>query len=68
MALTEDVLDTFFSDSGIKKQVGQDIFQFLKGPVERSDATQILQDKVNHALTKPANRKLIEDIAAAVPA
>lgn len=68
MDLTEEAMKSFFRDSWVKPQVGQDIFMFLKGPVEREKATGILVDKIDDMLTEPRFVKLAKDVARAIPA
>ena len=67
-ALSDRVLDSYFSDSVIEKLVNEDIFAFLKGPIEKKEATDILDMKIRRAMEGQQGRQLIELIKATIPA
>jgi hypothetical protein len=68
MNLTEETMKGFFRDSWVKKQVGQDIFQFLKGPIEREEPTRIMAEKIDDLLTEQTYKELSGEVARALPA
>ena len=67
LQLADETLDNFFGDYLVKRQVGQDIFQFLKGPVEKGEPRLILVDKIHDLLKKSLNTELIAAVKLALP-
>jgi hypothetical protein len=61
-------MKSFAGDSYIKEQVGVDMFQFLKGPVEKEKSIRILDDKITDLLREPSGRDLVEKTRSALPA
>lgn len=67
LQLAESVMANFFDDSTIEKQVGQDMFAFLKQHVEKPAAWNILENKATKALTTvAAGKALVLDVRNAV--
>ncbi|MEZ4553727.1 MAG: AIPR family protein [Dehalococcoidia bacterium] len=67
VALNDRIMENFFSDSAVHKLVNDDIFGFLKGPVERKDSLEVLDLKISAALDSAGGRQLVETLKVALP-
>lgn len=67
VAVNDWVMENFFSDSAVHRLLNDDIFAFLKGPVERKESLEVLDLKISAGLDRAPGRQLVDTLKAALP-
>jgi len=64
--IADAVLEGFFADSKIDELVNEDIFAFLKGPIEKDESLKILDLKIRKALDSQQGRQFLVQLKTAL--